>query len=318
MLSFGEVTIELGEKKQFTLPVTQNPSGQWLGFPVVVVNGKHEGPSFLVDGGVHGDEYESAEAIRGTWRDLDPESLHGAFVGVPVVNVPAYEVGGRANSVDWTDMNRVFPGKRDGNLTEQFAYQFFNEVLLKCDMGMDMHSGGVVLANTPAAIYREIDDEEVRAKSREIAYASGSDLVHKGGPGFGGSLNFAAPTAGVPYISTEHGGEGRCREVFVQAQRRFIDNIMKHHQMIPGEPEAPSERMVVTGGFQTCTTGGFFRTWKELRDPVKKGEVMGTIMDLFGTVLEEAKAPYDGIILAQKTFPPINPGDWTVMVGALE
>ena len=83
MLTFGDVTIEPGEKKQFTLPVTQSPSGQSLGFPMVVVNGKHEGPKFLVDGGIHGDEYESAEAIRGTWRDLDPAALHGAFAGVP-------------------------------------------------------------------------------------------------------------------------------------------------------------------------------------------------------------------------------------------
>ncbi len=318
MLTFGDVTIEPGEKKQFTLPVTQSPSGQSLGFPMVVVNGKHEGPKFLVDGGIHGDEYESAEAIRGTWRDLDPAALHGAFVGVPVVNVSAFEVGGRTNSVDGTDMNRIFPGKRDGLLTEQFAYQFFNEVVLKCDMGMDMHSGGLVLANTPAVVYQEIEDEGMRAKSREIAYATGSDLIHKGSAGSGGWLNVAAPMAGIPYVTTEHGGEGRCREVFVQAQREFIDNIMKHYEMIPGEPEAPSERMVVTGGFQTCSTGGLFRTWKELRDPVKEGEVMGTIMDLFGAVVEEAKAPYDGIILAQRTFPTINPGDLTVMVGALE
>lgn len=95
-LKFRDILIEPGEKKKTYMAVTQTPGGQPLGFPLMVANGTKDGPILLVDGGAHGDEYESGEAIRAIWRDLDPGVLCGASVGVPVVNVPAFEAGRRA------------------------------------------------------------------------------------------------------------------------------------------------------------------------------------------------------------------------------
>lgn len=316
MLTFGDFTIEPGEKKKFLLPATKAPDGQPLGFPMMVVNGAEPGPKLLVDGGVHGDEYESGEAIRAIWRDLDPASLKGAFVGVPVVNVPSFEAGRRAAPVDGINMNRIFPGKKDGFQTEQMAHHYFNEIVIKCDMGLDLHGGGTTLAISPTVIYREMEDKAMEERLRELAFATGIDIIWKGGGTWGGSLNLAAPRQGVPVITAEVGGEGRCLEHFVQQQRDLIENVMKHYGLIDGVAAEPDERILVRGTFQPCTTGGMYRTKVELRDRVTRGQVLGTIYDLFGEILEDIEAPHDGIIVSQRTFPTIHCGDWTVLVGA--
>ncbi|MBW2148357.1 MAG: succinylglutamate desuccinylase/aspartoacylase family protein [Deltaproteobacteria bacterium] len=315
VLKFRDIAIASGEKKKTYMAVTQTPGGQPLGFPLMVVNGKKNGPILLVDGAVHGDEYESGEAIRAIWRDLDPGALAGAFVGVPVINVPAFEAGRRANPIDGINMNRIFPGKLEGFISEQLAYYFYHEILIKCDMVIDMHGGGIALAISPTVIYREIGSDELQARAKELAYATGVDLVWKGGGKWGGSINVEGMRAGKPTITVELGGEGRCLDEFVLAQRKAIENVMKYYKMIHGEPELPKERIIAPGTFGFSTKGGLFRTTKQLRDLVKKGEVIGTISDLFGEIVEEIKAPHDGIIVSQRTFPTIHAGEWTVYVG---
>ena len=314
-LKLREITIEPGEKKKAYMAVTQTPGGQPLGFPLMVVNGTKEGPILLVNGAVHGDEYESGEAIRAIWRDLDPKALSGVFVGVPVVNVPAFEAGRRSNPIDGINMNRIFPGKLDGFLSEQLAYYFYHEILEKCDMVVDMHGGGVALAISPTVIYREMGSDELQAKAKELAYATGVDLVWRGGGKWGGAINVEGMRAGKPTITVELGGEGRCLDKFVDAQRKAIENVMKYYKMIPGVPDLPKERIIAPGSFDFSTKGGLLRTKKQLRDLVKKGEVIATISDLFGDVVEEIKAPHDGIIVSQRTFPTIHAGEWTVFVG---
>lgn len=163
-LKIRDILIEPGEKTH--IAVTQTPGGQPLGFPLMVVNGAHDGPILLVDGAEHGAEYESGEAIRAIWRDLDPKALHGSFIGVPLVNVPAFEAGRRASAVDGINMNRVFLGKLDGFQTEQLAYHYFNEILDKCDMVVDTHGGGVALAISPTVIYREIGSGRSKQRPR--------------------------------------------------------------------------------------------------------------------------------------------------------
>lgn len=314
-LKFKDITIEPGEKRKEYLAVTQTPGGQPLGFPLMVVNGKADGPILLVHGAVHGDECESGEAIRKMWRRLDPETLAGTFVGVPIVNVPAFEAGSRCNPADGINMNRVFPGKLEGFLTEQLAYYYYNEILIKCDMVLDMHSGGIPLSISPTVVYRQMFSEELQKKSEELAYATGIDLVWRGGGKWRGSLNIEGMAAGKPTVTVEHGGEGRCLEEYVDAHHKVIDNVMKYYKMIPGEPDLPKERIIAPGSFGFAKKGGLYRNKKQIRDLVKKDEVIGTISDLFGDVVEEVKAPYDGIIVSQRTFPNIHAGDWTAFVG---
>ena len=249
MLNFGNNKINTGEKAKFMLSVTNHPSSNEIGFPMMVVNGNNDGPVLLVDGGIHGDEYESGEAIRQIWNNLDPMKLNGSFVGVPVVNVPSFEAGRRSTPIDGINMNRVFPGKKDGFLTEQLAYQYFNEIVLKCDMGLDLHGGGVPLAISPCVIYREVKDKNIETKLKDLAFSTGIDIIWKGGGTWGGSLNIAAPLAGIPIVTAEVGGEGRCLPEFVDQQRQLIENVMINYKMIEGSETGNKKRTIIRYNF---------------------------------------------------------------------
>ena len=91
-----------------------------LMIPITVIrNGA--GPTALLTGGSHGDEYEGPVALVELARTLDPAQVSGAVVIVPFLNYPAFRAGRRLSPVDGANMNRIFPGKADGTLTQKIA-----------------------------------------------------------------------------------------------------------------------------------------------------------------------------------------------------
>jgi predicted deacylase len=76
--------------------------------------------------------------------------------------------------------------------------------------------------------------------------------------------------------------------------------------------------MIVEGFWQHAGAGGFLRPQVKLGEKIKKGTVLGTIVDLHGNTLEETKAPFDGLIMEMRTLPKINPGDWSFWVGTVK
>ncbi len=127
--------------------------------PITVIkNG--EGPTALLTGGNHGDEYEGPIALWSLTRDLHPESINGRVIIIPAMNYPAFKAGKRTSSIDGGNMNRAFPGKPDGTITEITA-DYFNRVLLPLsDYVLDIHSGGKTLDFVPFAAAHILEDKE--------------------------------------------------------------------------------------------------------------------------------------------------------------
>jgi len=313
-IEIGDLKVKRGEKAQGYLPVAARGDGTSIRLPLLVVNGLHKGPTFVVSGGVHGDEYEGPEAIQHLWRQLDPGQLRGVFLGVPVVNVPAFEVGMRKSPIDHLDMNRIFPGRRDGFISERIAYFFFNEIVLKADCFLDLHAGGNAFAMAPMIIYLETGDDEFRAREIAFAKAAGGDLLWKGRGAWAAS-HVEAAKKGIPAIAAEIGQEGRCSQPLVELSERTVLNLMKYLGMVEGPPHLPEKWTIVEGTYMHSPVGGSFHPRAQLREVVGQGDTVGTITDLFGEVLETVKAPYDGIICSIRTFPSIRPGEWTAFVG---
>lgn len=313
-LEIGDLKVKRGEKGQGYLPVAARGDGSSIPLPLLVVNGLHQGPTFVVSGGVHGDEYEGPEAVQRLWRQLDPGKLRGVFLGVPVVNVPAFEVGMRKSPIDHLNMNRIFPGRQNGFISERIAYLFFNEIVLKADCFLDLHAGGNAFAMAPMVIYLETGDDEFRARELAVAKAAGVDLLWKG-RGLWASPHVEAVKRGIPAILAEIGQEGRCSQPLVELSQRTALNLMRYLGMVEGSPQLPEKWTIVEGTYMHSQVGGSFHPRAQLREAVRQGDVVGIVTDLFGEVLETIKAPYDGIICSIRTFPSIRPGEWTVFVG---
>src|ERR1700722_16475003 len=85
----------------------------------VIANGK--GPTVILEGGNHGDEYEGPIVISELVRDLDPGLIQGRLILMPASNVHAVAAGRRTSPVDGLNLNRTFPGDPRGTITEQIS-----------------------------------------------------------------------------------------------------------------------------------------------------------------------------------------------------
>ncbi|MBI2951874.1 succinylglutamate desuccinylase/aspartoacylase family protein, partial [bacterium] len=132
-----------GRKETGWLNVASRPDGGDWRLPFLCVTGAKAGPTLLVIAGVHGDEYEGVEAIPEIFSRIDPRSLRGALLMVPVCNVPAYEAATRSSPLDGLNLARVFPGDENGSVTQRIAHWITERLLKGADLLIDLHSGGV-------------------------------------------------------------------------------------------------------------------------------------------------------------------------------
>ena len=121
----------------------------------VVQNG--EGPTALLTGGNHDDEYEGPIALFDLARRLKAEDVSGRVIIVPAMNYPAFLAGTRTSPIDGGNLNRSFPGDPNGTVTEQIAYYIETVLLAQSDFACDMHSGGSSLMYIPSALARRFD-----------------------------------------------------------------------------------------------------------------------------------------------------------------
>nr|HMN30243.1 succinylglutamate desuccinylase/aspartoacylase family protein [Caldilineaceae bacterium] len=110
--------------------------------PVLAARGAHGGPTVLITGGVHGDEYEGPAAIYELFNQLDTTTIAGQVIAVPVVNVAAWQVHSRTAPTDGLDLNRLFPGVKTHEPSRLLAEAFFDRFVRACDLLVDLHSGG--------------------------------------------------------------------------------------------------------------------------------------------------------------------------------
>src|SRR5687767_13304864 len=114
-----------GDRARLRLPVARRSSGEDLAITAHVVRGRTPGPALLLIANVHGDAIFGADAVNTAIARLNPEELAGTVIGVPVANPVAFESGTRATGQGWNtdmnNMNRVFPGTREGWITQKMA-----------------------------------------------------------------------------------------------------------------------------------------------------------------------------------------------------
>ncbi|NUQ02230.1 MAG: succinylglutamate desuccinylase/aspartoacylase family protein, partial [Armatimonadetes bacterium] len=186
---------------------------QSVGADVVVVRGT-DGPTLLAIGAVHGDEYEGPVALARLASELDPGTLRGTLVAIPVLNEPAFYLPARCGP-DGLNLARVFPGRGDGAVTEQIAASL-TALLARVDALVDLHAAGSYYRLHPWAGYGLHADPAVLATQRRLAIAFGLDFVWGTGLAEGRTLS-AAATLGVPAIYVEMTGAGLCRAADVAA-----------------------------------------------------------------------------------------------------
>ena len=311
----GDLKVEPGKIGKGWIFMAKNYSGD-LKVPVIVANGSKEGKTLLLCTGIHGTEYVGMDAILRLIDSLDPTQLKGQLLCLPFLNVPAYEAITRGGAFDLLDLNRVFPGNKNGFMTQRLAHMLVNDIFPKVDFGIDLHCGQMndLQTNICGFFLSKKDDTSLK-----MAKAFGIDILwNLSSSGLKGTFSDTATEKGIPNIVIEVGGEGRCLEEWVLLEIRGFLNVMKTLDMLKGELEGLPAKYELREGFYTSgNAGGFLRVKVKLRDDVDEGQVLGSVIDLHGNVLEEVRSPMKGKVLGIRTLPRIRPGDWTFWVARL-
>ncbi len=195
------VRIRAGTARALELPITRLVTGADVTLPVRVVHGREDGPTIWLDAAIHGDEVVGVEVIRQVMASLDPKTFCGTLVAVPIVNVLGFMTGDRYLP-DRRDLNRSFPGSARGSLASRIAHLFMREVVAKCEVGIDLHTGSDRRSNLPQ-IRADLDDPG----TRELAQAFGAPVMLHAKIR-DGSLRHAAREQGAKVLLYE--GERTC------------------------------------------------------------------------------------------------------------
>jgi predicted deacylase len=278
--------------------------------PFGIVEGTESGPCLLITAGVHGSEYCSIEAALRLLK-IAPERLKGTLLVLPILNVQGF----RKRSIyvmpeDGKNLNRMFPGRPDGTVSERLAHWLVTSVYPLADAYLDLHGGDLDEALAPFTLFPSECE-----KSKALATAFGLPVaVAAGGEGY--TIN-AAYRIGVPSLLPEVSGNGLWGEETVGQMLSGTERVMHQLGMIPWSPEpAPQAKPeFVTMWVPSAPVTGLWYASKDLSEPVAAGEVLGEIRDVFGAVLATIRSEKDGFILYRLTSLAVNQGEALLGVG---
>jgi predicted deacylase len=255
-----------------------------IAIPLAVINGA-PGPTLLLTGGTHGDEYEGPVAFRRLLRAIEPESLRGRLIVLPYLNAPAVRAGTRVSPEDGGNLNRAYPGEPFGGPTAAIAHYVSSVLLPLADCYHDAHAGGSSLAYLPFVSVRRSGDAELDAKALAAARAYGAPNLQIWGNTTDPRLSTAESNRQkVVSLGGEFGGRGTVSRAGVALVERGVRRLMAHWGMIEAEPEetAAAREVEVLGRdyYVYASRSGIFEPAVDLGDAVTGGALCGALWGL--------------------------------------
>lgn len=316
---------ELGPgRHHIRLPVTTGLDGAEVALHVHAVVGEAPGPTLTLTSTLHGVEWLSIEMIRRLLERLDPASMRGAVLGLPVVNPPALGAFQRTapDDSDSPDLNRIFPGKHTWT-NDLIAKTVTAHVLPASSALIDFHLGIWGSAFGYVAYGGDFSDADVAAASKAMAEACRFEMVCKerfigSFPGPAAMTAYAAEALGIPSCIGELGGAGFAREReegWIEETVQGLENVLRAMGVIDGPERAPRRHLHFENKVRVSpSVGGMLHPVQEdeqLGREVAEGELLARVVSPYTfEVLEELRAPYDGYLAWIARWYPVRPGDW--------
>lgn len=277
--------------------------------PLILINGIYEGPTLLITAGVHGGEYPPIEAAIRFANELDPAQVSGQVIVVSIVSLDSFHA--RQMFLvpdDGKNLNRQFPGKALGTVSERIAYTLMTEVASQADAWVDLHCGDIHEGLIPFVGYFEAEDPAVNAKTRGMMEVFGIEYVAKPGR-LGGMTTAAAAAIGIPCLLAEAGHLAQLNEENTQILLDGCQNVARYFKILPGEAKKhPLKEFTDWPWLRAEHTGCWYPAVK-LGDRVDEGQVIGVIKDYFGKVMAEYRSPASGIVILLFASLAVNDGD---------
>jgi len=322
-LKVGDVSAARGTKATGMIRI---PDGvdKGLEIPVSVVHGKEPGKTLALVAGTHGYEYTSILALPKLLPRLDPARMKGSVILVHMANPETFYGRRIYQSSDGKNLNRVYPGKKDGTISERIAEAITREVIDQATHVIDMHSGDGNESLRPYSYWMTGNDPAVDAQSKELNLAYGLDhiVIDHSRPKDVKDSRFTAMTGilrGKPSITTEAGGLGRTDPTSVELHLRGVISVINHLGILP-MPSVKVEKPVWIDKSEVLISPetGVWEHVIDQKDSVVAGSLVGRVKDASGRVLAEVRAPFAGVMLYVVATPPVTKGEPVGFVGRVK
>jgi predicted deacylase len=321
--TIGPVAAAPGTIASGTLTVPARAGDNGTTLPISIVHGSKPGPVLALTAGVHGQEYTPVIALQRVLKTLDPKGLAGTVILVHVSNMPSYLARTIYYSpADGKNLNRVFPGRADGTLSERIAFVLTRDVIERATHVVDLHCGDGNESLRPYTYWMTTGAPAVADAGKHMALAFGFDHIvvdreRPGDPNASVYLSNTAITRGKPALTIESGGLARTDEESVAAIERGIAGLLKHLGMrAEGPPPVAQPIWIERSEVLRSSATGIFYPSVERGHTVALGTLLGRVTDFHGRVLEEVRAPFAGEILYVIGTPAISKGEPVAMVGS--
>ncbi len=319
----GTAAAARGQKATGVIAV---PAGSDAGtnIPVAVIHGRTPGPVLALVAGAHGTEYASIIALEKLIDALDPATLTGTVIIVPLVNLASFEQKvAHLNPVDGKSMNRMYPGSMSGTQTDRASYLITKQVVEPCDHLIDLHGGDLDESLRPYSYWTVTGNAAQDRVAHDLALAFGLDHIiistdRPKDPAGSRYLENTATTRGKPSLTAEAGHAGTVETDDVNALMNGCLNVMRYLKMLPGQA-AFIENPVWIGRLFSVTAeqGGIFYPLVKRGTAIEKGMKIGYVTDYVNRTLYFARAPEAGIVLFVRAVPSLVKGDTIASIGAV-
>ena len=298
----GKVIPE-GKRTVIDLKIAKLHTRTPINVPVIIEHSKNPGPVVLLLAGIHGDETNGVGIIREIIDQKLNKPKNGTIICIPVFNVFGYLIETR-EFPDGRDLNRMFPGKQNGSLASQFAYQFSEKIAPFVDYIIDFHTGGGQRDNIAQIRCNKNDDKGLElAKIFNPPMIVYSNNIIK-------SLRETLHKMGKTVLLFEGGKSNDLNPTIINEGVNGTRNVLIHLGLLEGDITVRATPIFIkTAKWVRASDSGMLKILVVNGTYVKKREVLGIIQDPFGEFKKKVYAPYDSYVFCINRTPIVNKGD---------
>ncbi len=300
--------LEANTKKKIWLKIIDDGMSHPVTVPVIIVRGKEPGPTLGLIAAIHGNELNGIKVIQEVVADIDENNFQGTLIAIPGINgisIPQH----RRRYIDEEDLNRNFPGKEKGNRSQQYVFQINNKILTKLDYLIDMHTASFGRENSlyvRAAMNNDTINQMAKLQDADIILNSNGLPSTNEQISATRTMRAEAMLKGIPCITVEYGNPQVYQPEIIQRGKTGVENVLSWLNMIDQETVAVDLPIMCKKSYWIYVEeGGYLEIMVELKQQLKKGELIAIMRNPFGDILNKYYCPEDGIVIG-KSSNPIN------------
>ncbi len=305
--------IPSGAISRYWLDVVEDGMGVAIRVPLIVARGTEDGKVVGFTAAVHGNELNGIPVIQRLFKEIDPMSLKGTLIGVPILNVPSF-LSKKRRFLDGVDLNHIMPGKEDGTVSQVYAWRIVNKLIKHFDYLVDLHTASNGRINS---YYIRADMSDLAVRKMALLQ-NAQIIVHN--PPSDGTLRGTADELKIPAITLEVGNPNLFQKGMIRDGLTGIHNLLGHLQMTDSEVEEISDETVICkkSYWIYSDIGGLLNVHPNVTDIVEVGDVIATVRNIFGDIIKEYTAPESGIVIGKSVSPVNQTGGRILHLGLLK